>query len=92
MKSRESKRLIEQLAKKHKLTIAQVHDIVYAPFAFVAETMRSGNRETMDFKSVYLRHFGTFMVKPGRRKYFLEYMKQQKQKEKDNEESTDTKE
>ena len=65
------KEIIQILATKYNIPLAQVESAVnyqfIFPLAYVAKTMKEGN-----FESVRLPKFGKFSAKPGRIKYIQE--------------------
>ena len=59
--------IYRELAKKHKLTIDEVRDVVTTPFEFVAMSMRNADAINMDYDNILLNGFGKFVVKSYRK-------------------------
>ena len=74
MRTKRSKRFMEEVAKAHDLRTEEVEEVVESFFRFTAEVMEEGNKETMDFDQVRLIKWGLFKVKDGR-KEFLQKLK-----------------
>jgi nucleoid DNA-binding protein len=70
MRTKVTKKYLEDVAKEQGITLSQMQEIVEAPFKFTSEVFSKGNRETMEFDSVRLMYFGVFKVKEGRKKRF----------------------
>ena len=60
-------RVITATAKKLNLTKAKVDEIYKTQFKFVADSMKD-NLKTQEDRPIRLPYFGTFIVKPKRRK------------------------
>ena len=58
-------KIVKELAKKYKLTVFEVEQIVKSQFRFIKNVIEDG-----DFKSVRLKHLGLFTVKKNRLKYY----------------------
>tara|TARA_R100001244_G_C5102368_1_gene119130 strand:+ start:263 stop:496 length:234 start_codon:yes stop_codon:yes gene_type:complete len=57
--------VIKDLAKKYKISVFEVEQIIKSQFSFVKNVIEQG-----DFKSVRLKHLGLFTVKKNRLKYY----------------------
>lgn len=70
MRSENTKKIIKSIAYENNLTYEEVYEIVKAPFSFLVETMRSADRENLEFPSVRIKYFATFYCSENRKKYF----------------------
>lgn len=70
MRTKRTKDYIKEVAGKYNITYEQAEEIVESFFRFTAETMKEGNRKTMEFPDIRIIKWGVFRVKEGRRKHF----------------------
>lgn len=70
MRSKTTRKYLEDIAKELNITVAQAQEIAEAPFQFVAKVFKEGDRTAMNFNSVRIMYFGRFMVKKGRVEHF----------------------
>lgn len=67
--------LIRDLAKKYKMTIEQMKDLVESPFHVAVDAIRSSDRENLIFPSVRIINFGVFYPSPTKVKVINERSK-----------------
>ena len=77
MRTRKNKLRIAEIAKQHNITYDQAEEIIESVFRFTADTMKEGNKQTLDFSHVRIIKWGVFKVKPGRRE-FLKRLRDEK--------------
>lgn len=70
MRTKRTKRYIDETAKEHGLRSPQVQEVAESMFRFASQIMSEGNRNIMDFGEVRLMGWGVFKVKPGRLAFF----------------------
>ena len=81
MRTKRTRGYIQEVAKNHGVSDAQVERIVESFFRFTAEVMKEGNVQTMDFSDVRIMKWGVFRVKEGRKKFFRELNEKKKNEE-----------
>lgn len=62
MKNVEFNKLYRLKAAEYGITVEELRNIVESPFLFVAEVMKSGDREKLEFKKVRVPFWGLFYV------------------------------
>lgn len=70
MRTKRTKKYLEEIAKEEGLTVGQVQEVTESFFRFTAQVMSEGNRKLMDFSAIRLMKWGVFKVKEGRKRYF----------------------
>ena len=70
MRTRRTRKHIDDIANKHKLTVDQTQEIIDTFFRFTADVMKEGNKKTMEFDQVRILKWGVFKVKEGRKRFF----------------------
>ena len=70
MRTKRTKRYIEETANEHRVKPNQVKEIADSMFEFVAEVMSEGERKSLSFPEIRLMKWGIFKVKEGRRRHF----------------------
>jgi nucleoid DNA-binding protein len=68
-----SKEMIKRLSDEFHLPVETISIIVNSQFRFVAETITSANPITGEYKNVYIRNFGRFVVTRLKRKKISDY-------------------
>lgn len=71
-------KIVKELAKEYDLTYMETKEIVKSQFECVADVMRNGNREDMEFKSIRLPNFGIFRPMPGRVEFYKKLNEKQR--------------
>jgi hypothetical protein len=76
VKSRDSKKIIRELAQRYNLTMSQVEDIVRSPFEFQVHVMKTKcEKWNLVFPTVRIPGFGMFFFPDSSRKTLEEYNK-----------------
>jgi len=81
MKSNKVKKVIHKIGLLNSLMDKDVEDIVNSQFYFVAEVIKTADRDTMDFRNVRLVNLGMFGLTPQKLKFLAKLNDERKEKE-----------